>query len=102
MRKTWVLMMAMAVLVLSVACRSAATATPDELDPAAIEAGVRAQVAGAYPGETFDIGVSVTRDGVVTLTGDVDNAEQKRRIGDMARTVDGVTRVNNELKIEGG
>jgi osmotically-inducible protein OsmY len=101
MKKTWAAMAVMALLaVVAIGCRSAATATPDALDPAAIEAGIRAQVLGAYPDETFDIGVSVTADGVVTLSGDVDSAEQKRRIGQLAASVDGVRRVNNELRVE--
>jgi osmotically-inducible protein OsmY len=101
MRKNWVVVVvALALLVTAAGCRSLSTATPDEIDPAAIEASVRSQVAGAYPDETFDIGVSVSDEGVVTLTGDVDSAEQKSRIGELAGSVAGVTRVLNNLTVE--
>jgi len=101
MRKNWVVVVvALALLVTAAGCRSASTATPDEIDPTTIEASIRAQVAGAYPGETFDIGVDVAPGGEVTLTGDVDSAERKTRIGDLARSVAGVTRVINNLTVE--
>jgi osmotically-inducible protein OsmY len=100
MRKTWVAVMVLVLAVVAVGCRSASTGTPDEVDPAVIEASIRTQILGAYPDETFDIGVDVTPSGVVTLKGDVDSAEQSARIADLARGVAGVTSVRNELKIE--
>lgn len=101
MRKNWVVVVvALALLVTAAGCRSASTATPDEVDPTTIEASIRAQIAGAYPDETFDLGVDVAPGGEVTLTGDVDSAEQKSRIGDLARSVAGVTRVINNLTVE--
>ena len=101
MRKNWVVVVvALALLVTAVGCRSASTATPDEIDPTVIEASIRTQIAGAYPGETFDLGIDVTDAGVVTLTGDVDSAEKKSRIGDLARSVAGVSRVVNNLTVE--
>lgn len=100
MRKNWVVVVvALALLVTAVGCRSLSTATPDELDPAAIEASIRTQIAGAYPGETFDIGVAVTDAGVVTLTGTVDSAEKRSRFAELARSVAGVTRVDNQLTV---
>ena len=81
-------------------CRSVATATPDELDPGAIEAAIRSQFLVTYPDETFDIGVAVSDRGVVTLSGSVDSEERRTRLAEVARTVDGVTRVINELEIE--
>ena len=101
MRKNWaVVVVVMLLAVVAGACRSASTSTPDEIDPAVIEASIRTQILGAYPDETLDIGVDVTPDGVVTLKGDVDSAEQRTRIADLARSVAGVRRVNNELRIE--
>lgn len=82
----------------AMSCRSAATATPDELDPAAIESAIRAQILSEYPGETFSIGVSVSDDGVVELTGTV-NAEQQRRIPQLVQQVAGVTRIINRLGV---
>jgi osmotically-inducible protein OsmY len=81
-------------------CRSASTATPDEIDPEVIEAAVRSQIASQYPDETFDLGVDVSEAGVVTLSGDVDTVEQRSQIGDLAANVDGVTRVVNQLRVE--
>jgi len=38
--------------------------------------------------------------GVVTLKGEVDSADTKRRAEEVAKRVSGVTRVNNELKVK--
>ena len=38
--------------------------------------------------------------GVVTLKGKVDSAEAKKKAGEIAKKVDGVKRVKNELKVE--
>ena len=81
-------------------CRSIATATPDELDPGAIEAAIRSQFLVNYPDETFDIGVAVSNAGVVTLSGSVDSNERRTRLAEIARAVDGVARVVNELKVQ--
>jgi hyperosmotically inducible protein len=42
-----------------------------------------------------------TYQGEVTLTGGVDNSETKSRASQMARSVDGVKKVNNLLKVTG-
>ncbi|WP_462321650.1 BON domain-containing protein [Halochromatium sp.] len=47
-----------------------------------------------------DIDVN-TSDGVVSLTGQVRDAKQKKLAGSKARSIYGVTKVNNELEIEG-
>jgi osmotically-inducible protein OsmY len=83
----------------TVACGSMNRATPEEWDKAAMEADVRGKVATAVPGKTFDIGVSVNDDKVVTLTGTVDSASDKQAIGDAARSVNGVGRVINNITI---
>jgi hyperosmotically inducible periplasmic protein len=99
--KKWSVMLAvMLLMVVGISCRSLSTATPDEVDPAAIEASIRSQILMTYPSETFDIGISVSREGVVTLSGSVDSRERRNRIGDLARSVAGVTRVVNELKVD--
>lgn len=41
----------------------------------------------------------ITRDGVVTLRGPVDSAEEKARIADLARNTSGVKRVDNQLEV---
>lgn len=47
-----------------------------------------------------DIDVN-TSDGVVSLTGQVRSAQQKELAGSKARSIYGVTKVNNELEVEG-
>ena len=43
-----------------------------------------------------------TRNGVVTLKGTVENAQQKKEAEDIARATEGVTRVVNQLTVSGG
>ena len=100
--KPWaqVVVVMMALMVAMVGCRSMSTATPDEVDPEAIEASIRSQILAEYPDETFDVGVDVSDAGVVTLSGDVDSESQRTRIAELARGVAGVDRVVNNLKVE--
>jgi osmotically-inducible protein OsmY len=83
----------------TVACGSLNRATPGEWDKTTMEADVRGKVAAAVPGKTFDIGVSVSDNRVVTLTGDVDTAAEKRQIGDAAQSVNGVATVINNIRV---
>ena len=83
----------------TIACGSMNRATPAEWDRAAIEADVRAKVATAVPDKTFDIGVVVSDARVVTLNGTVDTASERRAIGEAARSVNGVTRVINNIAV---
>lgn len=99
MRTKSLIIMTMLLALVAVSCRTIATATPDEIDPAAIEASIRSQILTTYPGETFDIGISVTDEGVVTFTGTVDSAEHQRRIPELAQDVSGVTRIINRLGV---
>ncbi len=85
--------------IFAVSCRTIATATPDELDPQAIEASIRSQILTEYPSETFAIGIDVTDAGVVTFEGTVDTAEQQRRIPQLAQNVAGVTKIFNRLSV---
>jgi len=48
----------------------------------------------------FDIHVK-THDGVVTLTGSVDQAAQKALAGDTARNTDGVKSIRNRIEVDG-
>lgn len=98
--KPWTqVVLALVVLVTAVGCRSIATATPDAIDPAAIEASIRSQILTTYPDETFDIGISVSNSGVVTLSGSVPNEERRARLAEIARSVKGVERVVNDLTV---
>jgi osmotically-inducible protein OsmY len=98
MKRSYALLTALLVL-FSIACGSMNRATPEEWDKAAMEADVRGKVAGAVPGKTFDIGVSVSDDRVVTLTGEVGSDADRRAIGDAARSVSGVRSVINNISI---
>jgi osmotically-inducible protein OsmY len=40
-------------------------------------------------------------DGIVTLAGKVRTEEERRMAGDVARSVDGVVKVDNNLQVEG-
>ena len=96
-RKTTALV---AVLMLfAIACGSMNRATPAEWDKATMEADVRGKVAAAVPGKTFDIGVSVSDERVVTLTGQVDSSSDRTAIGEAARSVSGVSSVINNISI---
>lgn len=81
------------------ACRSLPEATGSDLDPAAIETAIRAGIAEQYPDTTFDVGIEVTEDGVVTLTGTVEDSTQRQKIGEIAADVHDVERVVNQLEI---
>lgn len=85
--------------IFAMSCRTVSTATPDELDPQAIEASIRSQILAEYPSETFAIGIDVTDAGVVTFEGTVDTAEQQRRIPQLAQNVAGVTKIFNRLAV---
>jgi len=88
-----------AVLAVSMmACTSLNQVTPEPLDDAAMEADVRAEISEDNPDETFDIGVSVDN-GVVTLTGTVNTADERARIGAAASRVDGVRSVINNIGV---
>ncbi|MGZ5443122.1 MAG: BON domain-containing protein [Thermoanaerobaculia bacterium] len=68
---------------------------PAEMDEAAMEGDVRAAIAAAVPGKTFDLGVDVTEGGNVTLTGEVDSAADHDAIVSRVRQVNGVRSVNH-------
>ncbi len=99
MKRNSVLIAALLLVALTVACGSLNRVTPAEWDKAAIEADVRSKVAGAVPGKTFDIGVSVSDSRVVTLTGSVDSSSDRTAIGNAAQGVNGVDRVINNISV---
>ena len=86
-------------LLFAIACGSMNRATPAEWDKATMEADVRGKVAAAVPGKTFDIGVSVSDERVVTLTGTVDSSSDRTAIGNAASSVSGVSRVINNISV---
>ena len=81
------------------ACKT--TSSPHrQVDDAAIKASVKAKLAADVRLSTLtNVEVNST-DGVVTLAGKVHNAEERRMAGEVARSVDGVVRVDNNLQVE--
>jgi hypothetical protein len=67
---------------------------PEAADEEAMMVEVRGAIADAVPGKTFDLGVDVTEGGVVTLTGEVDNASDRDAIVTRVGQVSGVRSVN--------
>jgi osmotically-inducible protein OsmY len=97
-RNQWVVVVSLALLIIaSAACSS--RGPHSEVDEAAIETNIRAQIATHYPGETFDLGVAVAPDGVVTLTGKLDDNDKRSRVEEIARNTPGVTRVVNNITV---
>lgn len=91
--------LALFLVLFSIACGSMNRATPAEWDKATMEADVRGKVAAAVPGKTFDIGVTVNDNQVVTLTGEVDTASDRSAIGEAAQSVNGVRSVINNITV---
>jgi osmotically-inducible protein OsmY len=97
--RLWTTMILAVVMLSAGACRSLDQITPAELDDDAIEAELRARIATEFPDKTFSIGISV-RDRFVTLSGSVDSNEQRQTIADLARRIEGVRGVTNNLRVE--
>ena len=94
------LTIAVSILVLfAMACGSMNRATPKQWDDAAIEADVRSKIATAVPEKTFAVEVKVNHQ-VVTLSGHAANETDRRKIGDAAQSVNGVTTVINNITIQ--
>jgi hyperosmotically inducible protein len=78
------------------ACKT--TSSPRrQVDDGAIKASVKAKLAADV--RLTNIEVNST-DGVVTLAGKVRSDEERRMASDVARSVDGVVKVNNNLQVE--
>jgi len=91
---------ALVVVAAYVAGCKTSTSAGTQVDDAAIKTSVKAKLAADVKLSTLtNIEVNSTN-GVVTLAGQVDNPEQKRMAAEVARTVDGVVRVNNNLQVK--
>ncbi len=92
---------AMVVLLTGVFAACKSTTSPGrQVDDATIKAAVKAKLAADVRLSTLtNVEVNSTN-GVVTLAGEVHNMDEKRAAGDVARTVDGVVRVNNNLQVK--
>jgi osmotically-inducible protein OsmY len=92
---------ALVVLASYVAGCKTTTSPGRQIDDGAIKTSVKAKLAADVKLSTLtNIEVNSTN-GIVTLAGQVETADQKRMAADVARSVDGVVRVNNELQVKG-
>jgi hypothetical protein len=83
------------------ACRPAQTVDRQTND-AAIEARIKSKLATEVGASTItSVEVNVTN-GVVTLAGPVQTQEERQKIETVARGVDGVTSVTNNIQVSGG
>ena len=71
----------------------------DQIDDASITASVKAKLAVEEDVAAHNIDVD-TVNGIVTLTGVVDTADEKAKAAQIAAATDGVRRVNNNLQIK--
>lgn len=67
---------------------------------ASITAAVKTKLAGTAPSTLLKVDVDTTN-GIVQLNGTVDNDTTRRRASELARQVDGVRRVVNNLEVQG-
>jgi hyperosmotically inducible periplasmic protein len=82
-------------------CVKTTTSAGRQVDDAAIKTAVKTKLAADVKLSTLtNIEVNSTN-GVVTLAGQVDTADQRRMAADVARSVDGVVKVNNNLQVKG-
>jgi hyperosmotically inducible periplasmic protein len=77
------------------------TGIKQDAKDAALTGKVKSALAADVGLKTMSINVD-SAGSVVTLKGQVDNAETKRRAEEVVRKVEGVTSVRNELTIKGG
>ena len=88
----------LALLVAVSACTT--TQSPGrQVDDAGIHTAVKAKLTADRFSNIVNIDINVTN-GVVTLAGEVPNAEVKRAAEQEARSVDGVVRVINNLQVK--
>ena len=69
-----------------------------KVDDTLITTQVKAKLIADPTTEAYKINVE-TKGGVVQLSGFVDSSTAKQRAGDVARSVDGVSNVDNDLEI---
>ena len=86
-------------LVLVVAGCTTTQSPKRQVDDNAIHAAVTAKLTGARFSNLLNVDVNVTN-GVVTLAGEVPNAQVKAEAEQEVRSVSGVTRVINNLQVK--
>ena len=103
MNKTLVALIASSAVLSMAACSSTRTqrAPGEQIDDAALLTSVKSALVSNNVTDAGDINVDVNR-GVVKLAGFVDNAEQKSKAATVARNVDGVKSVQNDIAVKQG
>jgi osmotically-inducible protein OsmY len=76
-------------------------ASADPVTPAWITTKIQAQYFANPEVKPWNIDVTTSSDGSVTLRGEVDEAVHREEAGRIARETDGVTRVENQLRVRG-
>jgi hyperosmotically inducible protein len=103
MNKTLVALIASVAVLGTAACSSTRTqrAPGEQIDDAALLTSVKSALVSDPVTEAGEINVDVNR-GVVKLSGFVDSSKEKSAAGDIARKVDGVQSVQNDIAVKGG
>ncbi|HET8691075.1 MAG TPA: BON domain-containing protein [Steroidobacteraceae bacterium] len=103
MKKAVAVLVASAAVLSMAACSATRTqrSAGEQIDDAAILTSVKSKLVADKTTDAGDINVDVNR-GVVKLSGFVDSAEQKSQAASIARNVDGVTSVQNDLAVKKG
>ena len=95
----WILL-SVAVLLMTASCRTPAGRAPGQVwDDGAITSEIKTKILADRSLSSLAISVK-TFQGEVTLTGAVDNEQQKQKAGEIARTTKGVQKVDNLLAIK--
>lgn len=92
--------LAVFLVLFTVACGSMNRVLPSEVDAKAMEADVRGKIAQAVPEKTFAIEVTVDNHAVVTLSGHAASQSDIAKIVDAAQSVSGVRRVINNIHVQ--
>lgn len=101
-RKRSLIFLSLFLVALAASACSMNKVLPEAADEEAMLVEVRAAIAAAVPGKTFDLGVDVTEGGGVTLTGQVDSRADHDAIVSKVRQVNGVRSVNHTgLRVRG-
>lgn len=93
-RKSTLMVISLLLVALMASACSLNRQLPEAADEEAMVVEVRAAIASAVAGKTFDLGVDVTEGGRVRLTGDVDSSADRDAIISKVRQVNGVTSVD--------
>ena len=101
MNKTFVALIASTAMLGMAACSSTRTqrAPGEQVDDAALLTSVKSALVANPVTEAGEINVDVNR-GVVKLSGFVDTQDEKAKAGDVARGVDGVASVQNDIAVK--